>query len=208
MNYFFKIIKRYKYLFIIDLVIIIAIFIFPMKESTSKFISGINRTGVVLEPDVIVSQKITSNLDNIERVSLMMSTINKSVKCDINISLYDENHELLGTKKVNNENLKYVLKDDKMTTDLVDYYLEKSINNTLNKEFYIESSTDCDNIVRLQYYEVLEGEDKVTYNNEEVSKKLAIRYSGVKFSVNNILYPIVLIIISLIIILGGKNEKK
>ena len=208
MNYFLIIVKRYKYLFIINLVILSLIIIFPMKELKSKSISGLNRIGIILKPDIIVSQKFISDLDNIERISLMISTINKGIKCDINVNLYDKNHKLLGTKKFNNENVKYVLENDKMTTDYFNYYLKNPIKNALNKKFYIEVSTNCDNIVRLQYYDALANDDIAIYDGLETSKKLALRYSGSKFSINNILYSIVLFIISLIIILGGKNENK
>lgn len=201
-------IKKYKYLIIADVVLILIMILFPMKELTSKNTSGVHRTGFILEPDVVVSQEFTSKLDNIERISLMLATINKSIDCNINTSLYDESNNKIAEKVFNNRNIKNVQKDEKNSADYANIYLKNKLTNTLDKNFTIKISTDCNDIVRLQYYEADIEDKKAMYGDMETQKKLPVRYSGSRVSNHNILYSIVIIILSLVIILGGKNEKK
>lgn len=208
MKKFLKYTKKYKWIIVVNLAVIITITIFPMKELTSKYISGGNRTGVIMTPNIVISQKFNSELDNIERVSLLLSTINKGVKCEINISLYDENKKLIEAQKFDNSNLKNVADDDNMTTDYVNFYPKTQLKNIKNKDFYINVSTDCDNIVKLQYYNAELNDESAVYDGQQTIKKVAIRYSGSKDSNQVLLYPVTVFIVSCIVALGGKNEKK
>lgn len=201
-------IKKNKYLFAVDIMLILMIVLFPMKELTDKNTIGVRRTGIILEPGVVVSQEFTSEFNDIERISLMMATFNKSISCTINVGFFDENGNKLSEKTFNNMALKKVQKDQKDLADYVNLYLKNKITGAFNKKFYVRISTDCDNIVCLQYYEAELNDKKAMYGNVETKMKLPIRYSNSKYSNNNFLYSIVIIIISLIIILGGKNEKK
>ena len=208
MKYLVKTFKRYKYLVLINLIVIILTLVFPIKYSESQFISGTSRTGIILEPNVIVSQKFISKLNKIEKISILASTINKNVNCNLDLKLYDENKKHIGSKQIKNTSLKDTKKDTNISTDIVDYYLEKPINNTLEKSFYVELSTNCDSIIRLQYYDASENEERAIYNNQATYKKLPIRYSNSSKLHYEFLYPVVVVIISLFIVLGGKNEKK
>lgn len=208
MNNVLKFIKKHKCLISINLAVIIAVIIFPMKELTSKYVTGYNRSGIIMMPNVVITQKFTSELDNIERVSLLLSTDNKNPKCGVHIALYDDNKELIVSKEVSNHDLKNVATDDYTTTDYVNIYPKKILKNTRNNDFYIEVSTDCNNIVKLQYCNAELSDEKAMYNNQETLKKLPMRYSGIKNYSQAWIYPIGIFIISIIIALGGKNEKK
>ncbi len=204
-----KNIIRYKYLYIVDFILIFFIFLFPMEQITSGFVSSEgNRTGYVLDKNVVVRQEFTSKLDNIERISLMISTIDKNENCEINFKLLNNLDKVIDEKKINNSDLSYTESSSDSSTSYVNLYLKNKQFNTKNSVYYIELSTSCDSIIKVQYYNAELDEKKAVYDGVETNKKLAIRYSGTKKSFNNILYPFVIVIMTLIIILGGKNEKK
>lgn len=200
---------RHKYLYMADFILIFLIFLFPMEETTSSFVSSEgNRTGYILDDNIVVRQEFTSKLDNIERISLMISTIDKNENCEINFKLLDSVNEVIDAKKVSNSDLSYTESASDSSTSYVNFYLKEKIDKADNQNYSVEIDTTCDSIIKVQYYNAEIQEKKAVYDDVETNKKLAIRYSGSKKSFNNILYPFVIVIMTLIIILGGKNEKK
>lgn len=200
---------RHKYLYMADFILIFLIFLFPMEETTSSFVSSEgNRTGYILDDNIVVRQEFTSKLDNIERISLMISTIDKNENCEINFKLLDSVNEVIDAKKVSNSDLSYTESASDSSTSYVNFYLKEKIDKADNQNYSVEIDTTCDSIIKVQYYNAEIQEKKAVYDGVETNKKLAIRYSGSKKSFNNILYPFVIVIMTLIIILGGKNEKK
>ncbi len=208
MKNIFKIAKKYKYLISINILVLLLTFMFPMKAFKAEFASGTNRIGIILEPGVTVSQKFFSKFDKIEKISVLMSTINNNDKCSVVLNLYDNDKNQIGSKKVSNLNLKNTKNDSAISTDLVNYHLEKPIVNAQGKGYYIEISTDCDNIVRLQYCDALENEEKAVYGDDVTYKRVLIRYENSSIKRYDFMYLIFTVIISLFIVLGGKNEKK
>lgn len=203
-----KNLKKYKFLYLIDILIIIFIFLYPMENMTSNYVSSEGyRIGYILDKDAVVRQKFLSSLDNIERISLMISTIDTNTNCDILYKMLDEKNDIIDEQKLNNKQLSYTESPSDSSTDYVNFYLKNKQFNTKNSVYYIELSTNCDSIIKVQYYDVDEQGEKVIYNGIETNKKMAIRYSGVKKSYNNILYPSVMLVMTLIVVLGGKNEK-
>ena len=79
MKNIFKIAKKYKYLISINILVLLLTFMFPMKAFKAEFASGTNRIGIILEPGVTVSQKFVSKFDKIEKISVLMSTINNNI---------------------------------------------------------------------------------------------------------------------------------
>lgn len=203
-----KNIKKYKFLYLTDILIIIFIFLFPMENITSNYVSSEGyRTGYILDKDAVVRQEFLSSLDNIERISLMISTIDTNTNCDISYKILDKKNDMIDEQKLNNKKLSYTESPSDSSTDYVNFYLKNKQFNTKNSVYYIELSTNCDSIIKVQYYDAGEQEGKAIYNGVETNKKMAIRYSGVNKSYNNILYPSIMVVMTLIVVLGGKNEK-
>lgn len=204
-----KNIKKYKILYLIDILIVSFIFLCPMENITSSYVSSEEyRTGYILDKDVVVRQEFVSSLGNIERISLMISTLDKNTNCEIMYKILDKKNDILDEQKLSNKELSYTESPSDSSTDYVNFYLKNKQFDTKNSVYYIELSTNCDSIVKVQYYDADEQEKKAIYNGIETNKKMAIRYSGVNKSYNNILYPSIMFVMTLIIVLGGKNEKQ
>lgn len=202
-------IKRYKIIYLIDIVIIIFIFLFPMKELKTNYNStGSDRTGFVLEKNIILKQEFLSELDNMERVILMLSTMDKNENCKVNFRLYNNQNNMIFEQSVENSELSQTTSTTDSDTSLFYFYFDNKQYNTLNTIYSIEIDTNCDSIIKIQYYDGIENSKNAIYNGIQTDKVLALGYSGTKSSSSNFLYPIFIVIMTLIIVLGGKNEKK
>lgn len=204
-----KNIKRYKILYLIDIFVIIFIFLFPMKELKTNYNStGSDRTGFILEKNIILKQEFLSELDNMERVILMLSTMDKNENCKVNFRLYNNQNNMIFEQSVENSELSQTTSTTDSDTSLFYFYFDNKQYNTLNTIYSIEIDTNCDSIIKIQYYDGIENSKNAIYNGIQTDKVLALGYSGTKSSSSNFLYPIFIVIMTLIIVLGGKNEKK
>lgn len=204
-----KNIKRYKILYLIDIFVIIFIFLFPMKELKTNYNStGSDRTGFILEKNIILKQEFLYELDNMERVILMLSTMDKNENCKVNFRLYNNQNNMIFEQSVENSELSQTTSTTDSGTSLYYFYFDNKQYNTLNTIYSIEIDTNCDSIIKIQYYDGIENSKNAIYNGIQTDKVLALGYSGTKSSSSNFLYPIFIVIMTLIIVLGGKNEKK
>lgn len=202
-------IKRYKIIYLIDIVIIIFIFLFPMKELKTNYNStGSNRTGFIIEKNIILKQQFLSEIDNIERIILMISTMDKNENCKVNFRFYNNQNDMIFEQSVENSELSRTTSTTDSDTSLFYFYFDNKQYNTFNTIYSIEIDTNCDSIIKIQYYDGIEKSKNAIYNGIQTDKVLALGYSGTKSSSSNFLYPIFIIIMTLIIVLGGKNEKK
>lgn len=202
-------IKRYKIIYLIDIFVIIFIFLFPMKELKTNYNStGSDRTGFILEKNIILKQEFLSELDNMERVILMLSTMDKNETCKVNFRLYNNQNNMIFEQSVENSELSQTTSTTDSDTSLYYFYFDNKQYNTLNTIYSIEIDTNCDSIIKIQYYDGIENSKNAIYNGIQTDKVLAFGYSGTKSSSSNFLYPIFIVIMTLIIVLGGKNEKK
>lgn len=192
-------------LLIINFFVIFSVMFFPMKSTTSKFVAGDKRSGYILEKNVIVKQPLKFMLSNVYRISLMMSTTNLNEMCNIEISLLKDN-KLIEKKKMTNQELDFTQSKSDSTTKYVNFFLKKRLTNTLNQKYEISVATDCDNIIKLQYYNLDTDDDAASYNDMDINKKLGIRYSGEKNSIDNFLYPFFIIMVSIIILVNRKSD--
>ncbi len=204
-----KNIRRYKYLYIVDIILIFLIFLFPMEDNTSKFVSSKkNRIGYILDKDATIRQGFKSELKNIERISLMVTTTKKKTDCKIYLKLINGDGTIADQKVISNDELSYTSSLSDSSTDYVNFYLKEKMYETIGKNFFVEINTNCDSIIKVQFFDAEEKEEKAIYNGIETNKKMAIRYSGTKKSINNMIYIYVIFMMTAIIIIGGKNEKK
>lgn len=197
-----KNIKRYKILYLIDIFVIIFIFLFPMKELKTNYNStGSDRTGFILEKNIILKQEFLSELDNMERVILMLSTMDKNENCKVNFRLYNNQNNMIFEQSVENSELSQTTSTTDSDTSLFYFYFDNKQYNTLNTIYSIEIDTNCDSIIKIQYYDGIENSKNAIYNGIQTDKVLALGYSGTKSSSSNFLYPIFIVIMTLIIVI-------